>query len=109
MKHTPGPWTIEKAGDGKFYVQGNRNGERCIIAMDFYDEENEPDLEELKANVHLITAAPDLLEACKLVMVTSQTCFADILKLGHIQPPNGNDYRKAKDIARQAIAKAEGR
>jgi hypothetical protein len=54
-------------------------------------------------------AAPDLLEACKLVMVTGQTCFADILKLGYIQPPNGNDYRKAKDIARQAIAKAEGR
>ena len=82
---------------------------RCASGNDI----NQPQLitcrqKEKEANGCLIAAVPELLEACQLVMETGQNCFADILKLGHIQPKNGTAYRQAKIKAYQAITKAEG-
>lgn len=50
----------------------------------------------------------DLAEVCELVVETGQKCFADILKLGHIQPKNGSAYRQAKLKAKSAILKIAG-
>ena len=60
-KHTPGPWEAEqlyaKGNDGKFVVISKTN---YICVCDAIEgvEVNEP-------NADLISAAPDLLEACQ--------------------------------------------
>jgi hypothetical protein len=52
-KHTPGPWTAEHGSDDYFYV-ATEDG------VSFPRDEQ-------KANAHLIAAAPEMLEALKLV------------------------------------------
>jgi len=59
MKYTQGKWEVTHF-EGKTQVFCNR---RCI-AGNLYDEENEPTLGELKSNANLISAAPDMYEAC---------------------------------------------
>ena len=93
MKHTAGPWrlgwpsgslesdSLRKTGDGVPYrvyhtVNGvQRNGKYAKgvahVYLGEYEEgklfeKTKPMLEEQLANALLITAAPDLLEACKL-------------------------------------------
>ena len=55
MKHTPGNWTIHWNGKSSAEVHGPRYE---IALLNGYVSE-----EELEANVQLIAAAPDLLEA----------------------------------------------
>ena len=101
-KHTPGPWTHEGFG-----VWSHVNGENRRVACSEFDRGDGPykvkTEAEAVANAALISAAPDLLEACKALM-------------RHMEPPAlpgdartltgyALDYRAAKS----AIAKAEGR
>ena len=106
-KHTPGPWKAEKYciwannHNGSVYIAGTQTG---------------IDTDQQKANARLIAAAPDLLEAAKIVaywelsdsQLTESTRgeFADGVGGGRV---NRQDYRKAFDTLRAAIAKAEGR
>jgi hypothetical protein len=70
-KHTPGPWTIAKSGE-HIEIRGNPqttnmvNSDlaRCGGPKSWLDES------EVEANARLIAAAPDLLAACKAVIVT---------------------------------------
>lgn len=66
MKHTPGPWVIERlnsTNENSLYIT-NGKGRRGEIAW------VEPVLfpEQMNYNAKLIAAAPDLLEALQAVM-----------------------------------------
>ena len=90
-KHTPGPWFAKRAGDGgyfEWYV--GRDGENCSIAEDIADPMTRDPSE---ANAHLIAAAPELLEALKMMLE------------GGLEGPTP----QAIETALATIAKAEGR
>ena len=97
MKHTPGPWIIIN----KHYV-GGKIYRVCASGAMICDVNLQGGImgksdEIPKANAHLIAAAPDLLEACKMVIEFS----------------NDNNIHRFLEIAipkiEQAIAKAEGK
>jgi hypothetical protein len=91
-KYTPGPWRISK----RIKTSINSSDDSKHIAMVNYrlgvtDEEHE-------ANVNLICAAPDLLEALEALL---EVCHCT----------NGcapNDMSCASNVARAAINKAKG-
>lgn len=89
-KHTPGPWEIEKNEKQNFtcFVQGQDTNLICRV----YDYPDSPD-------THLIAAAPELLEACKLA----------VNKLLEWEG-NFTDFNKGtvRFEIEKAIAKAEG-
>ena len=95
MKHTKGPWRIDKSAD---------NALPCVVGIDPKDRQEfeicevwgeDIDIKETpmaRANAHLIAAAPELLEACKA-----------------LYNAKGNQSRLEKALikAEAAIAKAE--
>lgn len=99
-KHTPGPWRLmnsHKAGFLNVYTTHD-TGE--LEATDFICEigpgaRNEG---EINANARLIAAAPELLEACKVLadLCTDAKCVQSV------------KWTSARDQARAAIQKAEG-
>ena len=59
-KHTPGPWVIEWNPNAfRYFVHGYDNTAVCKLPDSRTPDEN-------KANAHLIAAAPELWEICKL-------------------------------------------
>lgn len=91
-KHTPGPWSVE--GDKSILMRGQIVGQAFapIGASE----------KQVKANAHLIAAAPELLEAAALLAHS-----------GVVGPEADNDgivlSSKAFKQLQAAIAKAEGR
>ena len=90
--HTPGPWAHFDMGDIQGVDVGQEaNGENpCIVHWSGFENCELP-MDECAANARLISAAPDLLDALKLVE---------------------EHYGEDSDIfciVRGAIAKAEGR
>ena len=71
MGHTPGPWRVgpEDWVISKQYGMGWRQfpirGKDYDVANVFCDEDDA----EHTANVRLVAAAPDLLEACELLLI----------------------------------------
>lgn len=82
-KHTPGPWNVAKTTFGQTIIDAPSIGEIVCRVEEWSEKQDE-------ANARLIAAAPELLDALKLVV---QRCG-----------PNSTDGA----IARAAIAKAEG-
>lgn len=81
--HTPGPWLVSSRRS-RFFVQ----------APDRFDVAEASIRPEIEANARLISAAPDLLEVCKMA----------------IQPfaSSTEEQERRKNLCRAAIAKAEG-
>jgi hypothetical protein len=101
-KHTPGPWWIESRARTAI-----NKGPKHIAMVNFYNggnEETDVREEEHEANVHLIAAAPDLLEAC-------QALIKKIYNLADKYNDRSCDYDVCEEIrqARTAIAKTEGK
>jgi len=106
MKHTPGPWNIQdltktwngKEGDwhGGFRLAASDNC--CLGIIGHVDARYK---HQAKANAHLIAAAPEILEALKEI---TQHAFDDDTPNEHIR----EDFERMRDIAFDAIAKAEG-
>lgn len=97
MSHTPGPWTIGPADwmISQKHGVGWRNFP--VRAPGWYDVATvycDEDDAEQDANVNLIAAAPDLLEACKYMLENAESQGWSEFMLGS---------------ARAAISKAEGR
>lgn len=87
MSHTPGPWRVFDTPLGVGVTP--KDGEYADIARcDGFDSTRTPD--EVRANAHLIAAAPDMLAALK---------FVD-------ERGNADDFW---NVLHAAIAKAEGR
>jgi len=99
MAHTPGPWTIGKKPRLQPYIEGADGTPVCSCGGNApgsgaYTTET---FRRRDANARLIAAAPELLEAMKLLI-------ADVADYPAWQRPC-----HALDVARAAIAKAEGR
>lgn len=94
-KHTPGPWTVESGS-----VFGHAGSARVALA-DRKEGLIRP--VERDANVRLIAAAPDLLEACGQALKTIKTLktFCDV-SLTTVRAA------EAEIIIEAAISKAEG-
>ena len=102
-RHTPGPWRINNTGSignliegysGKKLFDGD-DGYRTIAIYQSCEStglRNE-ELWNAKANARLIAAAPELLEALKLIANAENSAL---------------DLAYCKGIARAAIAKATG-
>ena len=93
-KHTPGPW-FERDGDDYVYGANNR-----AVALPLADLGN---FKELYANAHLISAAPDLLDALE-ICVNFGRAYADATDDKWLRQAVLNDVAKAE----AAIAKAKG-
>ncbi len=67
--HTPGPWHVKVFDDGAFMLAAGPVDDltSCIIAT----REAHPEPAEGRANARLIAAAPDLLEACEMLLMLS--------------------------------------
>lgn len=95
VAHTPGPWRWFAGARAdttkphmKYLVGANEQGFGHTVGL------QEP---EDTANAHLIAAAPELLAACKALVTL------------HADPLGGVLEMSARQRAREAIAKAEGR
>ena len=99
MKHTPGKWETGENKKGSFST--------CVYGKDFWLQVQAnaaspfTDEEILKANAHLIAAAPELLELLKKAIENLE--FG-----GEPKTPLGHAIREFQNEARQAIAKVEG-
>jgi hypothetical protein len=83
-KHTPGPWTYEEEA----YHMDQVFGPKGLIAQVIGDSA------ETCANAYLISAAPDLLAALKLLILSWENI-------------DYHDWQDNISIAKEAIAKAE--
>lgn len=95
-KHTPGPWTVEAEHLGTnrdFVIEAPEFG---IIA----DIGGGPEVNR-RANANLIAAAPELLDACELMLAVYAPLFFPA------EPKDAFSIAVLK--ARAAIAKAQGR
>lgn len=115
-KHTPGPWfgghlaRADHPCDCTYILAEPYMG--CVAEVRWSGDAEEkfaaeyPDREEAEANIRLISAAPDLLDALRP--------FADAIQYLHPSHPDDGvtlDGFKVSDVRRAAaaIAKAEGR
>lgn len=90
MTHTPGPWHTVDSTFGNIFVESSSDGSVCKVAQK----------KNMVANAQLITAAPDLLEALRVMVDHASE------KYPHFEAERGTkDIQQALD----AIAKAEGR
>ena len=91
MGHTPGPWSADYGG---FAVFCDTGAEVAVVTTGNHDDGSAVAMPEMESNLNLISAAPDLLEACELLLIY----------LG--------DWNDMEDetcaAARRAIAKAKG-
>jgi hypothetical protein len=96
-KHTPGSWTVEHQQptpqtNGTLIT--DRAGDTVARVYGISDPNDGEGGKEAYANARLIAAAPDLLEAAKLM-----------LGYGPGKMPDGRD---TYDVLRDAVARAEG-
>lgn len=66
MKHTPGPWTKDLTGDGKYYIIGDGQSQWGTHVAEVYSDDTDRD--EAAANSNLIQHAPELLAACEAAL-----------------------------------------
>jgi len=97
-KHTPGPWKFYKGKLRPKFSQvmiieiRDKTG-KSIVKWTGFDGVNLPK-KEIEANAHLMAAAPELLEACQLALITIESA------------PRTNMFTRTKLTI--AIAKAKG-
>lgn len=72
-QHTPGPWVGGQQGDANEFYVVTANG-RWLFS---FRHNGEPLLGEQLANLRLIAAAPDLLEALEMVRDADDDCVRD--------------------------------
>lgn len=89
MSHTPGPWTLEHWGDREIDVYAGEDTLVCSLRGGSTHPDDDSD-----ADASLISAAPDLLHACELLLIY----------LGDWDDPEDETCV----TARNAIAKAKG-
>lgn len=106
QKHTPGPWGREiwTVEDGhvlsRISLRTKPSEPEIVVAvLQSYGTPEIPP-KEVRANTFLISAAPDLLEACKQI----KAAYAHLTPYEH-----GEEAEKALDAIDAALAKAEGR
>jgi hypothetical protein len=104
MAHTPGPWRFERGqwNSGKENNEDHSIGSIVGGDRDWYIATLE-DAPEQSANARLIAAAPDLLAALKVLLQNRELGEVECQRLGLPR------MIESCDVARRAIADAEGR
>lgn len=97
-QHTPGPWSIRPGPFGSLWV-----GPLQAPAIPRDAIYREDDIARRDADARLGGAAPDMLAALRF----TERALSASAWLG--DPDTGPDAARALDMARAAIAKAEGR
>ena len=93
MSHTAGPWTIDFDEGNGFEIYAATPATLCVCKRGQH-----PRIPEvMAANARLIAAAPELLEALKLILTNTASGSTNHL------------CKRDEDRARAAIAKAEGK
>lgn len=95
-RHTPGPWTVERSGDGltRIVTLDQSQGWPTQVAMPYHVDDGDEEI--LTAfNAHLIAAAPDLLSALDWLLNAHQGLSI-------------KEWIDAVDAGHAAIAKARG-
>jgi hypothetical protein len=103
--HTPGPWEppiFPKGSDGEALHVSVSAGDGAHPVIAFVNELHGMTDAEQKANALLIAAAPEMLEA----LVEIAEAMEANCRPGHV---NYMSKKRAAEIARAAIAKAEGK
>ena len=107
-QHTPGPWKL-KLGKGVEYDYIINGGAHLVACFAHYKHFTK---KETKANARLIAAAPDLLEALKLLMASEPLISAATdVELEYGLDDEDELVRTQENawlVARAAIAKATG-
>jgi hypothetical protein len=95
-KHTSGPWK-ETLVEGEYWIMGG-DGLNVVARFRCVPSENN------NANARLIAAAPEMLDALKLIEgnITSLIC-------AYPEMHRRNDWGPSLQIVRDIIAKAEGK
>lgn len=95
---TPGPWKVfEHSWSETSIVADGFDHGICLLDINHATEESQDqDAEVMSANARLISAAPDLLEALRMMLDA------------HAIPSTGCKERPAYEAAQAAIAKATG-
>ena len=109
-KHTPGPWKIERGGghgrpgirgSDSIHVNGRKRNSLGISSASYSDLICDIpfnlELPGVRANAHLIAAAPEMLEALK-----------ELAQWDTERNYHGEPHKKIVTLARTVIAKAEG-
>ncbi len=103
-KFTKGPWKMSEVYyrrcgfDPKIVITPQGQKKKVCTVQDSGMAGRSADVEKLKANANLISAAPELLEACEKT----------VARLNQLIQPNMLENTILEDLE-QAIAKAEGR
>lgn len=98
-KHTPGPWRVGRNRLGSPNIYGRSNSKPiCFLWMGDDDSESYSECVNAAANGPVLAAAPDLLEACELL----------VLALGTM-PARSRASIAGYDKAVKAIKKARGK
>lgn len=101
--HTPGPWALSHVCGGNYTVLPESHKKHASHAIASVHENHG---EENAANARLIAAAPELLEALKVMKVALRQLENMTAEL--LSDADCRELSKAHNQARAAIAKAEG-
>ncbi len=99
MSHTPGPWESDNL---RVWAERDYEEQIYIASLKFADDTRLP-LEEVEANVCLIAAAPDLLEACQEALAAVDEAYQ---ATGYLKICKTSEQRLKIEAA---IAKALGK
>ncbi len=102
FKGTPGPWFAIVAADGETYVSTSSAGFDGRTIAEVLGDDDESD-----ENVNLIAAAPDLLDACEMLVATTATYSAMLRVLFPHLPENSDVITAALATAAMESAKAK--
>ncbi len=100
IKHTPGPWGCNGLPKDEIDIEAHDEPLRVIATV----KRNSTNISAMEAvaNVDLIMAAPDLLEACRAMLGVCEKSLADLT------PYAQQLLKPTVDKWKAAIAKAEG-
>ena len=99
-RHTPGPWRVSMSG---YSVKSNDDDMPIVANNPWGVAMRERDVPRWLNNAHLIAAAPDLLAALKAIIAAEESFMADT------GCECDDEVAQAVEVARAAIAKADGR
>lgn len=97
MKHTPGPWILDKHQNG-YSIRADSNGRFVAAIQGAYSNADK----ELECDAKLIAAAPEMLEALEKSL-DSMIYAANLL-----QVPNNSTFKENLNAMKLAINKAKG-
>lgn len=99
-KHTPGPWHVSAGAvdNPRLIVENDLGLSVCALSL----RGVQGDTKKMEANAHLIAAAPELLEALKLVRAYLSKCPP------HGEDITGDEWGRVMDLSGAALIKATG-